>query len=879
MADFQDLKAVLRRWPEQPPAVDGYVLPIERRVAKALARLREDPDSVGVGDLAGLIRHLLRLESLLRSGEVGLQVPQGPGWPTRKQWEASSVDVRVDLGSSFRIVARPWAPSWLEDDFDEAMAVRGAPCRSTKRRVPADPVVKNELGIESFHSPGQAGAMRAVAFLPHNETLVVGLPTGSGKSLLFQFAAVRAARQGRTTVIVVPTTALAVDQEARMREILARSLPEQAAFPIAYHSGLEPEVKRAFRARLKAGEQCVVIASPEAIVGALRVSLQKVAGDGRLAWLAVDEAHMVSQWGDNFRPEFQLLAALAVNWRTIAPKGTEPRTLLLSATLTNDCVDTLRTLFAPLSQTNPETGGRESHAAFHLLVVPQLRSEPQYWIAAANDAQQRREWVTEAVRHAPRPLIVYTAKRHDAAALAEDLKAHFGYRRIALFRGGDAGTVAGVDNLKGWNDGGIDVVIATSAFGLGMDNSEVRTVIHACVPETVDRFYQEVGRGGRDGGASLSLWLHAPEDRDVAKKLAEKRLIGLERGWNRWSAMEAHAEPVLGLDDAYTVRLDETPPDLHDENDANRAWNVRTLILMARAGLISLGTPTFEWPEQREHETDADYETRCEVALLSAFGRAVIVRKHQLSEDAWCRAVADSREQAKRREEADGRRLEVLLTAARPFSEILAETYTLDLGRQQVVPTPFPGQCPVTRGHRGATLGYEQTDFAYTPGLLSKLSAEVSIPGLPATGVHWISYAPPGPKQQAVRKVTERLSALLRGLVRCGIAEIAVPEGVELDVKRLLNVSPYGYVAFRRLSERDPPQLDGAATELPLPRVSLFPFDLTSGRVVQELLSVDRPLHIVVIPEAVSDPDRPDRSYTATRRCDRMSALLERWKL
>lgn len=879
MAGFQDLELLLRRWPYQAPVVDGYQRPIERRVATALARLREDPQSVGTGDLVGLIRQLLRLESLLRLGDVGLEVPKGPGWPTREQWDASSVDVRVDLGRSLRVVARPWKPSWLDDGFDEASAIRGDRCRSNERGACTDPVVKRELGIDTFLSPGQAGAMRAMAFLPHNETLVVGLPTGSGKSLLFQAAAVRAARQGQTTVIVVPTTALALDQEGRMKKVLGRSLPEQAAYPIAYHSGLDPEVKRAFRERLKLGEQCVVIASPEAVVGALRVSLQRVVADGRLAWLVIDEVHLVSQWGDDFRPEFQVLAALAASWRARAPKGEEPRTLLLSATLTNDCVETLRTLFSPVGEADPGMRGQPNHAGFHLLVAPQLRSEPQYWLAAAKDVEQRRAWVTEAVRHVPRPLIVYTAKRDDAAALVVDLKERLNFRRVALFRGGDAGTAAGAEDLESWNDGDIDIIVATSAFGLGMDNSDVRAVIHACVPETVDRFYQEVGRGGRDGGASLSLWIHAPEDRDVAWNLSKKRLIGLERGWNRWSAMEAHAERVPEIDDAYSVRLDDTPPDLHDENDANRAWNVRTLILMARAGLVSLGAPSFALPEKSDRETDADYEARCEAALIETFGRAIVVREQELTEEAWRRAILSSRTRAKRREQDDRDRLGELLAAKRPFNEILADTYTLDLEQRRVVPTPFPGQCPVTRGHRGAALGHEQADFVYTPGLLAGLAPAVSIPGLPITGTHWISYAPPEMDENAVRLTTERLNALLRELIRGGIAEIALPEGVKFDITRLLNVAPHGYIAVRSLKERDPPQLDGMATELPLPRVSLLPFGTTSGRAVQEVLSVDRPLHMIVVPETVSDPDRPDRRLIATRPYDRMDSLLEKWKL
>jgi superfamily II DNA/RNA helicase len=832
---------------------------------------------VGAADLAGLIRQLLRSESILRRGDIDARVPKGPGWPTREQWEASSVDVRVDHGSSFRVAARSWSPSWLTPDFDDSIGVLRNRCRSDERGTPADPVVKTELGIATFRSAGQAAAMRAVAFLPRQETLLVGLPTGSGKSLLFQAAAIRAARQGETTVIVVPTTALAIDQEERFKGVLSRGFREQAAYPLAYHSGLNPQVKQAIRHRLRSGEQCIVIASPEAIVGALRVSLERLAADGRLAWLVVDEVHMVSQWGDNFRPEYQLLAALVAGWRACAPKERQPRTLLLSATISNDCLETLRALFTPLRSAEPGLRGRPDAAAFHVLVAPQLRAEPQYWLAAAPNPMQRRAWVAEALLHAPRPIIAYTAKRTDAEQLAADLETRLGFRRVALFRGGDAATAVGAEKLKAWNDGDVDIVVATSAFGLGMDNTEVRTVIHACVPETVDRFYQEVGRGGRDGRPSLSLWIHAPQDVDVARDLGRKRLIGLDRGWARWKGMNARAEPVPELDDASSLRLDDTPHDRHEENDANRAWNLRTLILMMRAGLISLGTPKVQLPEKTEQETDADFEARRNSALQEMFGRIVVIREHSLTKEKWEHAVHALRAVAKQREQDDHRRLKELLAVSRPFANILAETYSLDLGQQELSPTPFPGQCPVTRGHRAAALSRQPAEFGFTKDLLAGLSAV--IPGLPGGGVHWIAYTPPSSARNEIRRVRDRLNAAIRVLVREGVLEVAVPEQFELDESRLLNVSPQRYLAVRGLQERDPPRLNGVATELPLPRLTLLPYDTRSGLAALDILSIDRPLHVVLVPDTLADPHRADRLFLATRTHDRLDSLLERWSL
>src|SRR5687767_15876163 len=100
------------------------------------------------------------------------------------------------------------------------------------------------------------------------------------------------------------------------------------------------------------------------------------------------------------------------------------------------------------------------------------------------------------------------------------------------FRGGPSGTT----RTK------YDLIIGTSAYGLGVDQPDVRTIIHACLPETLDRYYQEVGRSGRDGRASIALVCWTGSDRRMARSLANPRLIGEEKGLKRWEAMFRRAE-------------------------------------------------------------------------------------------------------------------------------------------------------------------------------------------------------------------------------------------------------------------------------------------------------------------------------------------------
>ena len=141
-----------------------------------------------------------------------------------------------------------------------------------------------------------------------------------------------------------------------------------------------------------------------------------------------------------------------------------------------------------------------------------------------------------------------------------------------------------------WRDGLLDIVVATSAFGLGIDYPHARSVIHACVPETLDRFYQEVGRGGRDGRAALSLIAPKPSDFRVAERICLQKVITVDRGLERWAAL------FLGKrstgDHRFAVRVDGSPgmtaDDIDMTGDWNSDWNLRTLALMARAGLVRL---------------------------------------------------------------------------------------------------------------------------------------------------------------------------------------------------------------------------------------------------------------------------------------------------
>jgi hypothetical protein len=174
-----------------------------------------------------------------------------------------------------------------------------------------------------------------------------------------------------------------------------------------------------------------------------------------------------------------------------------------------------------------------------------------------------------------------------------------GFRRIAKLTG-KSNRQHRERVVEAWRQGKVDIVVGTSAFGLGIDYPHGRSVIHACVPETLDRFYQEVGRGGRDGKASISLIVPAAQDFASAERLNRQKVIGVERGLKRWGAMFSSK---VRLDSGrFAVRIDARPGSGEDDidmfGDANSDWNLRTLALLARAGALRLLGAPYPKPTQ-----------------------------------------------------------------------------------------------------------------------------------------------------------------------------------------------------------------------------------------------------------------------------------------
>ena len=616
--------------------------------------LSEVPQRASPLDLAVLLRQALRYEHARRgyNASPAIRVAH-PCFGTFDRWERVGLRA-IPATDGHHVTALAWRPHWLVQHDDRGVDIF-ASSESVCREFNAtgsegDPFLAS-VGRTSYRSRGQRAAVRAALSTPAGATLVVALPTGEGKSLVFQlvhsvgFVGEDHAEDRGVTLVIVPTVALGVNHEQEAVEICGLSKP------LAFQGGNDLQ-NGIIAERIADGSQGLCFASPEAACGRLRDHLRSAAEAGHLRAMVVDEAHLVDQWGTGFRTEFQELSGLRRELIGAAPPAQRMRTLLLSATLTDSSLETLHALF-----------GIEGH--FESLAAVQLRSEPDYWVAPVASDKERIDRIFEALHHAPRPAVLYVTKVDEANAWHRRL-IDAGFRRLRKLHG-ETSRAERESIVAEWRDGLLDIVVGTSAFGLGIDYPHARCIFHACVPETLDRFYQEVGRGGRDGKASLSLIAPTKMDFHHAQAINRQLVISIDRGLERWTTM---FERKLNLSKGrFAVRIDGRPGtderDIDMFNETNTDWNLRTLALMARAGLVRLlGTP---YPRVKKKGDWLEIE---------------IVDDHHLDKSAWQERVAPVRHEGWI---ANKRNLDLMceyLGDARCPAEILGELYGADrLGR------------------------------------------------------------------------------------------------------------------------------------------------------------------------------------------------------
>ena len=340
-------------------------------------------------------------------------------------------------------------------------------------------VVRRYWGFDSLR-PLQA---EAIARAVNGEDWLLVMPTGGGKSLCYQAPPLVT---GKLTVVVSPLIALMKDQ---VDSLALRDIPAAAL-----HSGLTPEQAADTRRRLTAGELRLLFVAPERLLlpGTLSM-LARIADSGPgVGGIAIDEAHCISQWGHDFRPEYRRLAEL----RSVLP-GVP--VFACTATATPRVRDDI---VAQLSLRNRR-----------VLVGPFDRPNLTYrFLPRAAGSASLGQIKSILARHAGQAAIIYCLSRDGAEALAEHLR-NAGVNARPYHAGLEPTRRAKVQDQ--FKSGDLNVVTATVAFGMGIDRSDVRCVIHAGLPRSVEAYQQEAGRAGRDGLPAECVLLHSGSD--VAK--------------------------------------------------------------------------------------------------------------------------------------------------------------------------------------------------------------------------------------------------------------------------------------------------------------------------------------------------------------------------
>jgi superfamily II DNA or RNA helicase len=576
-------------------------------------------------DLAVLLRQWMRREMLQKEGTV-VSFLASPEVVNKIEDVAAQSGINIHHGAQGNPIlsVNAWEPEWVRGSSKSHPVdfCSGEDQRRAMGQIPADGSFKR-LGYETFKTNGQFAAVQAVRAMSEGSTCVIMLPTGSGKTevalaliedLPLEFKILESPTI--MSVIIVPYVVLAKDLERRLLNLYKdRLYSSDIPLLFAHTHDMSDDQKQTVIDRIENGEDeipGILITSPESLVGKFRDLVLDKARRGQLGAIVVDEAHLLYQSGVDFRLDFREVSKLRAEACEVALAAghRRPKTLLMSATIGDTELRHFAETFGPTEQLG-------------VIDAIEARDEPDIFIAQRCPPDERLEHLKEAISRLPRPALVYVTKPDDAKELFRVMREWgFGRTRCVVAETPGSERTATLRDLR-TDDGSskVDLVIANSAFGLGIDCDEIRTVIHYCLPETIDRWYQEIGRGGRDGNRSVGLLLPDLEKRSkgsdyrVAVSLSPTTLE-VQTIKDRWQHLQTNGlelkvegENAVGVflnlrtKNPNTKKKKETSSTQHSDSgySYDLKWNRTILYALQEFGLLTLSSPTENaWAAIRE---------------------------------------------------------------------------------------------------------------------------------------------------------------------------------------------------------------------------------------------------------------------------------------
>jgi ATP-dependent DNA helicase RecQ len=349
-------------------------------------------------------------------------------------------------------------------------------------------VLRDKFGYSAFR-PGQLGCIRRT--LQGLDQLMV-LPTGSGKSLLYQ---VPACVLPGLTLVVSPLVALMEDQ---LRGLVRAGI--QAA---CLHSGQATEVQAGVLAAAEAARLRVLLVAPERLA---TLRFQRSLSRMQVSLVAVDEAHCVSEWGHDFRPDYRRLGPVLA--------GLHCPILAMTATATEAVQQDICAALGIPEAIRTQLGVDRQNLRFGVVAIRQERLRIETLAGLAE-------------RFAGRSGLIYVPTRREADDLAFQLCRRLGERVISYHAGLPAEVRS--DRQAAFQNGTARLLVATSAFGMGIDKPDVRFVLHATAPRSLEDYVQEAGRASRDGRPGVCCVVVAKRDFERLRSEARRSTAGSER--------------------------------------------------------------------------------------------------------------------------------------------------------------------------------------------------------------------------------------------------------------------------------------------------------------------------------------------------------------